>query len=66
MTHAQACKICKVIITISCCLGVNGQRTTCFSPVSDSEHACLLNPKHQASRRIAYPLEGNLLEKDYY
>ena len=60
MTHAQACKMCKVIVTVSGCLEVSGQHSTCFPPVSDSEHTGLLNPEHQASRRIAYLLEGSI------
>ena len=60
MTHPEACKMCKLIVTVSGCLEVSGQRSTCFPPVSDSEHTGLLNPEHQASRRIAYLLEGNI------
>lgn len=60
MTQPQACKICEVIITVSACLEVSGQSNICFPPVSDSVHAGLLNPEHQASRRIAYFLEGSI------
>ena len=39
--------MCKLIVTVSGCLEVSGQRSTCFPPVSDSEHTGLLNPEHQ-------------------